>query len=137
MVAGEAVVSGAGGGFSSAIDSFEVERARVDGRTMQVRGRFELQGQAWIRVLRAEGNRLVIEDSVEGADGLELSYAWRIAPGWTWDGESVLVKDSQRVHVSLSEDLEWSVDEEATGVVFRATAWVSPSKRIFSRFELR
>ena len=131
------LVSGAGGVFSSAIDSFEVERARVDGRTMQVRGRFELQGQAWIRVLRAEGNRLVIEDSVEGADGLELSYAWRVAPGWAWDGESVLVKDSQRVHVSLSEDLEWSVDKEATGVVFRATAWVSPSKRIFSRFELR
>ena len=131
------LLSGAGGFFSGAVEAFDVERARVDGRAVQVRCRFQVLGQEWIRVLRAEGSRLVVEDLVEGSDGQDVSYCWRIAPGWTWDGEGFLVRGDVKVRVSLPEDLTWDVEQEAGVLTFRASGWVAPGKRIFSRFELR
>ena len=109
----------------------------MDGRALQLRCSFQLPGQDWIRVLRAEGSRLVVEDVLDGKDGVDLRINWRIAPGWSWDGESTLSQAGKTVRVGLPAELDWSVEKEKDGLLFRAQGWIAPGTKLFSRFELR
>ena len=64
----------------------------MDERALQLRCSFRLPGQDWIRVLRAEGGRLVVEDVWTE----RMDLIWRIAPGWSWDGESTSRRRAKR-----------------------------------------
>ncbi|MEC7241802.1 MAG: hypothetical protein VXW32_11240 [Myxococcota bacterium] len=131
------LLGGRGGMFRQAAAGFAVERARVDGRSLQVRCSFQLPGQQWVRTLRAEGSRLVVDDMLEGEDGVDVSLTWRVAPGWSWDGASQLSQNGKIVKVGLPAELDWSMEDTGEEVFFRASGWIAPGTRLFSRFELR
>jgi hypothetical protein len=116
-----------------------IERARVDGRKLQITAHAEQDGMLHRKKAIADASRLVVEDRVEGDGELRVSWIWRLAPGWSLVSETELtwaVREGRRLKIGLSKDLDWRVESGENGLVFRATKVLEPGNRIQNRFEL-
>lgn len=116
-----------------------VERARVDGRKLQITAHSENNGISHRKKAIADASRLVVEDRVEGDGRLQVNWVWRLAPGWSLVSETEFtwaVRDGRRLKIGLSKDLDWRVESGSNGLVFRATGVLEPGNRIQNRFEL-
>jgi hypothetical protein len=116
-----------------------VERARVDGRKLQITAHSENNGILHRKKAIADASRLVMEDRLEGDGHLQVNWVWRLAPGWSLVSETDLtwaVREGRRLKIGLSKDLDWRVESGSNGLVFRATGVLEPGNRIQNRFEL-
>lgn len=116
-----------------------IERARVDGRRVQLSS-ISTQGTLLQRrKILADGTRLVVEDRVEGEQSVEVDWVWRLAPGWSLPREtdfSFACREGRQLKIGLSKELDWRLESGGEGLVFRAKGQLVPGKRILNRFEL-
>jgi hypothetical protein len=117
----------------------EIERARVDGRRVQFSSTTTKGALLQRRKVVADGARLVVEDRVEGDQSVAVDWVWRLAPGWSLPSEtdfSHAYRQGRRLKIGLSKELDWRLDSDVDGLVFRAKGRLIPGQRILNRFEL-